>query len=180
MRLVDKLNLIIFICTTLYYGPNCKYISYEILLVTVRIYSFLVLLSDLSCQPYSLLYDIFSGKLCPSVLLILVNAFVVCFFVSMKFLLKEVFCFRIISNFFDIFKQIMNVLSLSKFLEDPFLICLKYLLFILYHLAILIVVIAQNIINLLNCQGPINSFNIFELICDKIVLIHNFINKIVC
>ena len=151
MRLIYKLNLVILVCTTFDDRPNRKDMSYKIFLVTIRIYSFLVLLLDLSSQPESLLNNIFSSELSSSIFLILVYALVVSFFVTIEFLFQQIFCFRIVSNFLDIFEQVMNILGLGQLLENSFLVSLKHLLLIFYHLPILIVVITQNIVYFLYC-----------------------------
>ena len=145
--------------------------SYKILFIAIRINSFFILLLDLTCQSKGLLNNILSGQLSSTILLIFMNAFIISFFVSIELLLQKIFSFRIISDLLDIFEQIMNVLSLGKLFEDTFLICFKNFLLIFNHLSILIIMITKNIVNFLDSKCSINSFYIFKLVCDKVMLI---------
>ena len=73
----------------------------------------------------------------------------------------------------------MNILSLSQLLKNPLLVRLKHFFFVLYHLSVLVVVVAQNVIDLLYCQCAIHPFNILKLIRDEIVLVHDFVHEVV-
>lgn len=171
MRLIDKLNLVVFIGTTLDNGPNGENIRNEVLLIAIGVGSFLVLLFDLGCESESLFNNVFTGKFSATVFLVLVNALIVGFLVSIVFLFKKIFCFWIVGDFLDVLEQVMYVLGLGQFLENSFLIRFKDLLLVLYHLTVLVVMVAEDIVNFLDSQSPVNSLNVLKLIRDEVVFI---------
>ena len=171
MQLINEFNLIVFVGTTLDNGPNSENIRNEVLLIAIGISSFLILLPNLGCEFESLFNNVFTGKLSATVFLVLVDALIVGFLVSVVFLFKKIFGSWIVGDFLDVFKQVMYVLGLGQFLENSFLIRFKDLLLILYHLSVLVVMVAQDIIDFLDSQSSVNSLNVLKLISDEVVLV---------
>jgi len=142
MRLINKLNLIVFIGATFDYWPDSENMGHKVFFIAVGVYSFFVLLPDFTCQTKSLLNNVFSSKFSSSILLVLVYALIVSFLISTGFLLQKIFCFWVISYLFNVFKQVMYILGLSEFFENSFLVGLKHFLLVLDHLSVLVVMIA--------------------------------------
>jgi hypothetical protein len=126
-----------------------------------------------------LLNDILSCQFSATIFFVLVNAFVVSFFVSGVLLLERIFRFGVFCNFFNVFKEIVNVLCLSQLLKDTLLVGLKHLLLIFDHLAVLVVVVAENVIYLFDGQSSIYSFDVLQLGSDEVTLTEYFIHKVV-
>ena len=180
MGLINKLDLIVFVGTALDNGPDCKNMRDQILFIAIRVDTLLVLLLDFSSQLECLLNDIFPRKLSPTILLILVNTLVISLFISIVPFFQQVFSLGIVRNLLNVLEQIVDILGLSEFLENSLLISLEHFLFVLYHLSVLVVVVAQNVVDLLYCQCPVHSLYVLQLACYKIVFVHYLLYEVVC
>lgn len=85
----------------------------------------------------------------------------------------------VVGYFLDVLEQVVDVLGLGKFLEDAFLVGLEDLFLVLHHLPVLVVVVAENVVDLLHSQGPVHPFDVLQLACDEIVFVQDLVHEVV-
>lgn len=54
----------------------------------------------------------------------------------------------------------MNILGLSEFFKDSFLVCLEHFLLVFNHLPVLVVMVAEDVVDLFDGESAIYPFDV--------------------
>lgn len=66
----------------------------------------------------------------------------------------------VVCDFLYVLEEVVDVLGLGELLEDAFLVSLEYFLLVLDHLPVLVVVVAEDVVDLLDGQGPVHPLDV--------------------